>query len=70
MSFDARVFALLDVNCVRSSAAHAISIICMRTRACSIRFAREMPGLEQKVVLRLLSYSRYALWHNVFVDGT
>lgn len=46
MSFDARVFALLDVNCVRSSAAHAISISCMHTRARRIRFAREMPGPE------------------------
>ena len=46
MSFDARV--LCPPECIlRSSAAHAISISCMRTIVCSIRFAREMPRLPR-----------------------
>ena len=55
MCFDARtVFALQDAYCVRSSAAHAISINRMRTRVCSIRFAREVPVTKEKVSLRPL----------------
>ena len=63
MSFDARVLCPPEMYIaqLRSSAAHAISISCMRAIVCSIRFAREMPRLEQKVKEVKVGLKRFRL---------